>query len=541
MESSSAAVAFHGSSEQSQSSEEPHDQTSQGMERLAASSAAGQVGAGSSHAPPAPATTPTQTSRTPSPEADPPPSYDSLLVTTQQPAQPRALSGLPPSYSSAYRMDRKTSCPAGYPGVEGEAAPARRMRKKPCVTLNIDEATGASPDTWCSLASGLGASPAPSIHQEEGEVHDFRSNSGKNVFFYVQDETDEVSAAKGCDNLGFVIDEKDGSQIEGFVLPLDTNPTLQITGPPGPAPTQAPTPPPPTKTVVSVRRSSNPEYLAVPREEMVRSQSFGTDLGESAAPPTLRKRSTSRSRLDPGSFDSQAESKIRETSLTPTVGERAPRHVTQTGSDEAGSPSLLRKIFSSPFLGLSRSPSTKSCRSMREENGRHPRSGGGQHFRPPQGPPSVREDQLRHHHYMLQHHLYRNSRRNVQEKLHRQLSESDNHHHHHHGRHHPAHHDPSDNLQHHGHGRAYHHHHHRSQSQRNPSRPRHESLRRLNTYGNDHFLKFSQDLEERCHQDSPEASAGREEEEEEGEEEETAVRRVSHYRQEEKGLTDVER
>ncbi|XP_063861202.1 proton channel OtopLc-like isoform X2 [Scylla paramamosain] len=142
---------------------------------------------------------------------------------------------------------------------------------------------------------------------------------------------------------------------------------------------------------------------------------------------------------------------------------------------------------------------------------------------------------------MVQHHLYRNSRRNVQEKLHRQLSECDcNHPHHLHGRHH---HDSADHHHHHHHhgssGRG--HHHHRSQSTRSSARPRHEPLRRHNTYGHEHYLKIRQELEERQEADSLEASAGREEEEEQGEEEHSAVRRVSHYRQEEKGLTDVER
>ncbi|MPC42735.1 hypothetical protein E2C01_036365 [Portunus trituberculatus] len=551
MADSSTVEEVNGSFEQSgrpenaASSEwESRDGESIGMDCMGTSCAAPQVVVEpSTPSPPATVTAPPRPSpclsHNPAPEADLPPSYDSLLVTSRRPSQRRSLSGPPPSYASTYRMERKTSGSAGEPGGDAEVSPARRTRKKPCVTLNIEEAFGASRDPWCSLGTLRDPSPAPSLQQQEGEVNQFRSSGGKNVFFYVQDETEEASAARGCDNLGFVPDEKDEGQTEGLTAASDAKPTTSHAHAPEPvtAPTVTKTPATPTPT----RRSSNPECLAVPREEMIRSQSFGTELDEAVARPTLRKRSTSRGRPDTSPLDSLAESANREASLTLVSDERTQRHAAhhlQTAGDGV-SPSLLRKIFSSPFLGLSRTPSTKSCRSTRggEDYGKH--RSGGQHARPPQGPPSVREDH--HRHYMVQHHLYRNSRRNVQEKLHRQLSECDCHHHHHHhlhGRHHPAHHDSADHHHHHHH-RGYHH--HRSQSTRSSARPRHEQLRRHNTYGHEHYLKFRHDLEERQEADSLEASAGQEEEEEEGEEEHSAVRRVSHYRQEEKGLTDVER
>ncbi|XP_050730889.1 uncharacterized protein LOC127005808 isoform X2 [Eriocheir sinensis] len=517
---------------------ESRDDTQQGVDGFAAAP-------GTTHglAPPSPATAGDRRSRSHSPEPDPPPPYDSLVVGGRQPSQRRSLPGPPPSYASAYSLEQKAATSlAQDPGGEGEPTPPRRVRKRPCVTLNMEEALAAAKEPWASLGPGQGASPCPSLQQQEGSVTDFKSNgSNNNVFFYVQDETeDEVpptgeAGIKGCDNLGFVADEAEGSPVAGFVPPARAPPRprgrASVGAPPRALTTDTPASSSAQATLLA-RSNSNPDFFTPPGHGLCHAHSFTAAPAHTHvhASSTLRKRSTSRGRPSVGPADAPGNVQVKETSFTGGGGDKTPRQATLAVED---SPGLLRKIFSSSFLGLSRSPSTKSCRSVRDDvSGRHSRTPSGQ-SRTTQGPPSVREES--HRHYIMHQHLYRNSRRNVQEKLHRQLSESDHSHHHHGHRRH-------DSPDGHGHGRAHHHHHHhhhRSQSQRSPARPRrHEPLRRHNTYGHEHYLKLGQELEERCMRED---SLEREEEEEEDGEEENPVRRVSHYQQEEKGLTDVER
>lgn len=83
--------------------------------------------------------------------------------------------------------------------------------------------------------------------------------------------------------------------------------------------------------------------------------------------------------------------------------------------------------------------------------------------------------------------------------------------------------------------------HHRSHSQRNLPRPRHEPIRRLNTYGHEQYHKYVQEHEYRCEQEQAYEQLQGHEGEYLQSQEETPVRKVSHYRQEEKGRTDVER
>nr|XP_045605705.1 uncharacterized protein LOC123762940 isoform X2 [Procambarus clarkii] len=226
--------------------------------------------------------------------------------------------------------------------------------------------------------------------------------------------------------------------------------------------------------------------------------------------------------------------------------------------------------------------------------------GSGHHGRPPQAPSSVCRDDQRHYDksYIIHNHLYRNSRRNVQQKLHRQLSEPrheecryndchrdeyyhkkhdsyldhrQSHSRHSHSDHHGSsrhahskhsHHEHSDHhsvsgLSKHSHRSHHSHdplsptrqgfseskgpHHHRSHSQRNTPRPKQHTLRRLNTYANEDYHKYLQQHEHIYEHDQP-----FEHEQVHGSEylpnpEEAVVRKVSHYRQEEKGTTDVER
>ncbi|KAK4311564.1 hypothetical protein Pmani_016929 [Petrolisthes manimaculis] len=390
---------------------------------------------------------------------------------------------------------------------------------------------------------------------------------------------------EGHINMGFIGDEG-----EPATLPVHQ----PMPKPPPLASTQQP-------TYESTRRQSDPEcLLAVKGQEdrLFRSHSVGNDLGglndgqTSLATPTLRKRSLSKGPPDFSTnvtiTDDEKNGVEKPKTISFTTFPREGTNKSEnghTGSTE-GSPSLLRRLISSPLLLLSRSESTKKLAptpsvedglsrtpSITWENGnKSPRFTG----RYPHSPPTITSscsDYGRHtpRNYILHQHLYRNSRRNVQQKLHRQLSDPHydhhqplHHHHphlymHHHKKHDPhvtrnaTHHDchsdcPMNSLpgtsSHHNHSPNHHrphhnnhnNHHHRSLSQRNMMRPKHhETLRRMNTYGHEMYQKYVKDHEHRC---------GEQEQQEQGGmalREGGNARKLSHYRQEEKGSTDVER
>ncbi|XP_042217753.1 uncharacterized protein LOC121863254 isoform X2 [Homarus americanus] len=84
-------------------------------------------------------------------------------------------------------------------------------------------------------------------------------------------------------------------------------------------------------------------------------------------------------------------------------------------------------------------------------------------------------------------------------------------------------------------------HHHRSLSQRSAPRPKHEPLRRLNTYAHEEYHKYVTEHEHRCDQDHTFEHEQGHDSGYQRNQEGAPVRKVSHYRQEEKGRTDVER
>ncbi|XP_068207939.1 uncharacterized protein [Palaemon carinicauda] len=341
------------------------------------------------------------------------------------------------------------------------------------------------------------------------------------------------------------------------------------------------------------RRRSNPEiWPAGPRsEDIVRSHSCGNELNEVmnnlsgdqeepvvVIPPTLRKRSTSRGR--PENIDGKEGSILVENSSATPKKEKVIVSFGPTfayGAEDTVTASIFQKLVGGSHSKLTRSESSKSnlVGNKREEvftrstsniwEGGSRAKGSG-HGRPPQAPSSQKS-------IRLQQHLYRNSRRNMQQKLLRQLSDvyyddhrynnndhfggnRHDHSHHHHSRHNrdssPS--TPTDHRSHghhsHGHGHG---HHHRSQSQKYNHKPKHEPLRRLNTYGHEDYHKYVQEHEHRYElarshelllvQSQPgygygaQGGVGGLKPAIEG----GAVRRISHYQQEEKGKTDVER
>ncbi|XP_066984557.1 uncharacterized protein [Macrobrachium rosenbergii] len=371
----------------------------------------------------------------------------------------------------------------------------------------------------------------------------------------------------------------------------------------------------PDRSPVEVsRRRSNPEIWPAGHrsEDIVRSHSYGNELNEVmnnlsgdqeeptavVLPPTLRKRSTSRGR--PENIEGKENGILVENTPTTPKKEKVIVSFGPTfayGAEDTATASIFQKLVGggASHSKLTRSESSKSnlvgSKTGREEiftrstsniwegGSRTKGSGGSPHYgRPPQAPSSSSQKSIR-----LQQHLYRNSRRNMQAKLLRQLSDvyyddhrynnNDHHgggsrhdhsHHHHHHHHHSRHNRDSSpstpTTDHRGHGHHSHSHghghghHHRSQSQKHSHKPKHEPLRRLNTYAHEDYHKYVQEHEHRYELARShellllqsqqqgyglggQGGAGGLKPSSGGE----AVRRISHYQQEEKGKTDVER
>ncbi|XP_066985730.1 uncharacterized protein [Macrobrachium rosenbergii] len=323
----------------------------------------------------------------------------------------------------------------------------------------------------------------------------------------------------------------------------------------------------PDRSPVEVsRRRSNPEIWPAGHrsEDIVRSHSYGNELNEVmnnlsgdqeeptavVLPPTLRKRSTSRGR--PENIEGKENGILVENTPTTPKKEKVIVSFGPTfayGAEDTATASIFQKLVGggASHSKLTRSESSKSnlvgSKTGREEiftrstsniwegGSRTKGSGGSPHYgRPPQAPSSSSQKSIR-----LQQHLYRNSRRNMQAKLLRQLSDvyyddhrynnNDHHgggsrhdhsHHHHHHHHHSRHNRDSSpstpTTDHRGHGHHSHSHghghghHHRSQSQKHSHKPKHEPLRRLNTYAHEDYHKYVQEHEHRwvgVHGDQP--------------------------------------
>ncbi|XP_042887527.1 protein split ends-like [Penaeus japonicus] len=312
--------------------------------------------------------------------------------------------------------------------------------------------------------------------------------------------------------------------------------------------------------------------------------------------PTLRKRSISRGRQESIHSETDDGKTKEETPDSAKYGDKKVRlRPTFFLGGEENNPNIFNRLVrNSPPIRLKRSESTKSHMSpmaykeeglsrstsniweggTRTRGGSGSSGGGGHsshHSRLPNTPTSpsvsVKGERRSEKGYLLQQHLYRNSRRNVQQKLHRQLSDShyhddssrysDHHKHDHHHHHHKKHdsHSLSD-LSHQSlpirlqslrdsspsrHSQHSHGHHHRSQSQRHHHKPRHELLRRHNTYGHEQYHKYVQEHEQRYALEHPYEQEQTQDQDTLQVQEDIPERRLSHYRQEEKGKTDVER